>query len=124
MIYLEDSSNAEPVPFAEPQRIYDAAHGENMLQTADVYGRPLMILRIGSRVPQSTDGFVPPDFLYGCPPVAMLKPIPDAETLYEQGIFKRYEAAPSEATQPTAMQQLPAEFTTHSKMTQRIGDSR
>jgi hypothetical protein len=134
VVYLEDSANAEPVSYVGPQRIYEATSTENILQTADVYGRPLGIVRIGSIVPSNTDGFVTPEFLYGSPPVAPLKPIPDAESLYEQGLFRRYEVAPQDESvmpNPQAINretnQLPpamdAQVIRHANAARRIGDS-
>ncbi len=92
VIYLEDSQNAEAVSYAGgPQRVYDVAPQENMLQTADVFGRPLAIMRMGSRVPDMNDGTAAMQFLFGCPPVVPVKSVPDAERLYDEGSFQRFE---------------------------------
>ena len=107
VVYLEDSQNAEPVSYAGPHRVYESPLGEDMLQTADYFGRPLAILRIGSRVPADIGGPAAEHFLFGSPPVAPLKPLPDAQSLYEQGIFRRYEpqsVAPDASAAPATPQ--------------------
>lgn len=91
VVYLEDSQNAEPVGYAGPQRVFESAPGEDMLQTADYFGRPLAIIRLGSRVPAEIGGPAAEHFLFGSPPVAPVKPLPDAEALYDAGVFRRYE---------------------------------
>lgn len=127
IIYLEDSSIAEPVSYVGPQRVYEATPSEDMMMTADTYGRPLAIVRLGSRVPESPDGLIAPEFLYNSPPVAPLKAVPNAESLYEQGIFKRYEApAAPQANQPQANRQTkpqPDNMIRHADAIKRIGDS-
>lgn len=123
VIYLEDSSIAEPVSYVGPQRVYDAQPGEDMMMTADTYGRPLAIIRLGSRVPESPDGFVDSDFLYQSPPVAMLKAVPNAESLYEQGIFQRYEAPKGSSPQASINKIQPDNMVRHADAIQRIGDS-
>ncbi len=52
VIYLEDPAQALPVA-DQPgeQRWLDAGPGENPLQLADVFGRPVAILRLGGRSP-------------------------------------------------------------------------
>ncbi len=82
VIYLEDGTNAEPVSYAGgPQRIYDVASGEDTLRTADTFGRPLAILRIGSRIPDIVEGDNAEAFLYGSPPWQPIKEIPKGRTL-------------------------------------------
>jgi hypothetical protein len=72
VIYVEDPQQALPVAQRRDsdQRWMEAPPGEDPLVTADRFGRPIAILRIGGRVPSSTgDGAcvpqaVPPAILY------------------------------------------------------------
>jgi hypothetical protein len=55
VIYLEDPNN--PLPTRDTpgfQRYFDVASGEDPLKVADRLGRPLAILRMGSRTPDVT----------------------------------------------------------------------
>lgn len=85
VIYLEDSENAEPLA-AVPgeQRTFDVGQADNALKTADQFGRPVAILRMGSRVPTSLQEDLS-SFLYGCPPWVPLSPVPDRDTLVREG---------------------------------------
>ncbi|MFN7732153.1 MAG: hypothetical protein ACK5OB_09625 [Pirellula sp.] len=86
VIYLEDSEAAEPVDTAgKPQRVLDIRPEQNALRTADQLGRPVAILRMGSRVPHVTEGQDWIEFLYGCPPWTTLKPIPNKDMLIQEG---------------------------------------
>lgn len=68
VIYLEDPDNALPIrekPGA--QRVFDVRADQDPLHVADELGRPMAILRIGSRVPD-TDA-VTGQFLFDTPPL-------------------------------------------------------
>jgi hypothetical protein len=71
VIYLEDPRNALPV-VEDPknQRYYEVAASQDPLEVADRLGRPMAILRIGSRVPDMdlTTG----RFLFDSPPWTLL----------------------------------------------------
>ena len=56
VVYLEDHESALPVQ-DDPsrQRYFEAAPGEDPLQVADKFGRPMLIMRMGSRVPSPED---------------------------------------------------------------------
>ncbi len=58
---------------------------QDALRTADRLGRPVAILRIGSRVPNVSEGQDWDNFLYGCPAWTALKPIPTKQMLIDQG---------------------------------------
>jgi hypothetical protein len=76
VIYLEDPEDAFPL-VQDPQRTryIDAFPGDDPLEVADRMGRPMAILRIGSRQPDSDS--LDADFLYGSPPFQWLpKPPP------------------------------------------------
>jgi hypothetical protein len=86
VIYLEDSEVAEPVDTSgKPQRVLDISGNQNALRTADQLGRPVAILRMGSRVPNVTQGQDWLEFLYHCPPWTTLKPIPTKQMLIDEG---------------------------------------
>jgi hypothetical protein len=86
VIYLEDNQIADPIDTAgNPQRVLDLRPSQDALQAADRLGRPVAILRIGSRVPNVTEGQDWDAFLYGCPAWVTLKPIPDQQMLIERG---------------------------------------
>ena len=68
VIYLEPPETALPVRGDQvPQRYFEVSHDEDPLRVADELGRPVAILRMGSRVP----GPMGPDatFLFGSPHV-------------------------------------------------------
>lgn len=86
VIYLEDNQVAEPVDTAgKPQRVLDLQPHQDALRTADQLGRPVAILRIGSRVPNVTEGQDWDTFLYGCPAWQTLKVIPTRQQLIDEG---------------------------------------
>lgn len=90
VIYLEDSEIAMPVSYAgETQRVHDVAATEEAIQTADHMGRPVAILRIGSRIPDPKQDRY--EFAYGSPPWHPIKPIPDREKLIEEHGWPRVE---------------------------------
>ena len=97
VIYLEDSEIAEPIATTpESQLVHNVPASDNALQVADQLGRPVAILRIGSRVPMSLEGDLS-EFLYGCPPWVPLVTAPDRQTLIEAGQWP--DVAPGEALQ-------------------------
>ncbi len=98
VIYLEDSDVADPVA-TKPnvQMTLDVSPNENALRTADVLGKPLAILRIGSRVPSDPNGDLM-EFLYGCPPWVPLPVAPNREALIREG--KLPEIVPVERATP------------------------
>lgn len=56
VVYLEDHESALPVQ-DDPtrQRYFEAGPGEDPLRIADTLGRPMLIMRMGSRVPSPED---------------------------------------------------------------------
>jgi hypothetical protein len=73
VIYIEDPKQALPTAQRRDseQPWFEAPHGEDPLVTADQFGRPVAILRIGGRVPSSASGTgdgapcdVPPLMMY------------------------------------------------------------
>ncbi len=87
VIYLEDNELAEPVATTPgTQRVLDVGAMDNALKAADQLGRPVAILRIGSRVPANLQGDLT-DFLYGCPPWIPVAVAPTREAMVEKGMW-------------------------------------
>jgi hypothetical protein len=94
VIYLEDGENANPMAVKPGQQmVLDVGPMDNALKAADQLGRPVAILRIGSRVPATLQGDLT-EFLYGCPPWIPVATVPTRERLTDQGIWP--ESAPAE----------------------------
>jgi len=77
VIYLEDPARPFPLPEdPQHQRYFEVHPSEDPLQVADELGRPMAILRMGSRVPDENEGTMQFGYDYGVPPVMLLpKPI-------------------------------------------------
>lgn len=73
VIYLEDPYNAMPLPQQDGRTFYyEVRPGEDPLKAADRLGRPMAILRMGSRVPAGAN-----DLTHASPPIVKLaKPGP------------------------------------------------
>lgn len=103
VVYLEDSLAAERVSDqAGEQRVIDVEPSANALQVADQLGRPVAIVRIGSRVPSQNCDMTA--FLYGCPPWISLPPVPTRQGLVEAGIW-----AETMPTEPSKLRHEPPE---------------
>jgi hypothetical protein len=76
VIYLEDPQSALPVrDTPDQQRYYEVRADEDPLKAADRLGRPVAIMRMGSRTPEIDSQTQ--RFLYACPPLQKLaKPAP------------------------------------------------
>jgi len=76
VIYLEDPQSALPVPDTlEEQRYYEVRCDADPLKAADRLGRPVAIMRMGSRTPEVDSQSQ--RFLFHCPPLAKLdRPAP------------------------------------------------
>ena len=86
VIYLEDPNNALPVQ-GDPKRqpYYEARSTDDPLQVADRLGRPMAILRIGSRTPDYDA--VSRRFTFDSPPFVQLTkpaPLPDRRSGLEE----------------------------------------
>ena len=92
VIYIEDPKTALPV--IEPprkQRYFEIGAQDDPLQLADQLGRPVAILRMGSRIPDAAGAEGP--FLYNSPPVLQFEaPVPKVER--QEGLEPRVEAPP------------------------------
>jgi hypothetical protein len=74
VVYLEEPLNALPVAQTyDTQRYYEVHPQDDPLEVADRLGRPMAMVRLGSRQPDSSGPS--PSFLYGAPPwLAIPKP--------------------------------------------------
>ena len=71
VIYLEDPEYALPIAQrGTDQRVFDISPRDDPLHVADRLGRPMAILRIGSRVNTGQD---PQAFFFGMPPIRPLE---------------------------------------------------
>ena len=87
VIYLEDNELAEPVATKpDAQSVLDVGPMDNALKAADQLGRPVAILRIGSRVPTNLQGDLT-EFLYGCPPWIPVATAPSRPAMVEKGLW-------------------------------------
>jgi hypothetical protein len=78
VIYLEEPAAALPVAEQpDQQSCFETGDGENPLEVADTLGRPVAILRMGARVPDT--GGPDATCLYGSPPLVKWKPTPRKE---------------------------------------------
>jgi len=79
VMYVEDPQRAIPtIEDPQVQPFFEVGSGENPVEVADRLGRPVAILRLGSRVPES--GGPDATFLFGSPPLTILpaRPAPPA----------------------------------------------
>ncbi len=68
VIYVEDPRNALPArENHQAQEWFEVKPGQDPLAVADALGRPVAILRMGGRLP-ATSQSPDPSFLFGCPP--------------------------------------------------------
>ena len=104
VIYLEDSELADPIAVQpNTQAVLDVGPMDNALKSADQLGRPVAILRIGSRVPANLQGDLT-DFLYGCPPWIPVAVAPSRAAMVEKGLWP--ETIPAE---PSKLRNEPPE---------------
>ncbi len=74
VIYVENPENALPMAEGPHQRWFEVGPQEDPLQVADQLGRPVAILRIGSRIPVDEQPTL--EFLHGSPPLLVFPPEP------------------------------------------------
>lgn len=89
VIFVEDprlGPTEEYLP--EVQRVLDAQPGEDPLAMADRLGKPVAVLRIGSRTPVGADSWFSPEFLFGSPHWLPISPI------YQPGVSIPGELVP------------------------------
>lgn len=92
VIYIEEPRTAFPVVEVPPkQRYFEVGATDDPLQIADQLGRPVAILRMGSRIPAAVGAEGP--FLYNSPPLIEFEvPVPAVDR--QEGLEPRLEAPP------------------------------
>jgi hypothetical protein len=117
VIYVESPDTALPIaqPASGPQAWIEAPPGADPLVTADERGRPIAILRIGSRVPsanaQAAACTAPPEFVLFDAENACPMPEAPVEEVYT-GAERRSNGAANSASQtPLTIEQPPVEVT-------------
>jgi hypothetical protein len=105
IIYVEDPKNALPArDLPDQQRVYEVRAHEDPLEVADEIGRPIAILRIGSRTPD-----VDPSsgrFLFDCPSL-MLYDKPPKEAPRHNGLELPLEGPPQNGRASRNFPRLP-----------------
>jgi hypothetical protein len=97
VIYLEEPGAALPVAERpDEQSYFEAADGENPLDVADALGRPMVILRLGGRLP-GPEG-LDDTFMYGSPPMLKWTPSRPAPVSRVPGIHGAQAVEASTAT--------------------------
>ena len=101
VVYLENPNTALPYR-DEPnqQRHFDAAPDQDPLRIADRLGRPIAILRMGSRIPGlggSSIADTPPVILYQAPETRETAPVRGAVERHAQ-VYRRYQRRPAPRT--------------------------
>lgn len=92
VVYLEDSQVASPsADLPGEQRVTEVIGNDNALQIADQLGRPMAIVRIGSRVPADLHADLS-GFLYNSPPWMPLPPVPTQQGLVDAGLAPNIKA--------------------------------
>jgi hypothetical protein len=76
VVYVENPADAFPKAETSEQRSIDVLASEDPLHVADELGRPIAIVRVGSRVP--LQGELDDAFLFGCPPVEWISEVTSA----------------------------------------------
>jgi hypothetical protein len=95
VIYLEDPERALPLPEVPgDQRYFEVGRDQDPLQVADQLGRPVAILRMGSRTPPRTGPDV--SFLFGCPPLVQAPRLPHSSVEEAPGNGALEEVIPRE----------------------------
>jgi len=104
VIYLEDVATA-PVLRDEPgqQRFFDLPPHQDAMMAADRLGRPMAILRMGSRVPLESEDQLA--FLYNQPPVFLFEPPPVIDR--KRGLEEPLEAPPRMGRPTRNFERLP-----------------
>ena len=95
VIYVEDPQLAIPASYVgEEQPWFDVGDEGDAVQTADILGRPIAILRMGGRVPMNPTK-LSRDFTFGSPPFVRVTAKDDAKV-------DEYESALKKALEPDA----------------------
>jgi len=108
IVYVEDPRNSLPVrDVPDHQRVYEARPHEDPLRIADEIGRPVAIVRIGSRTPD-----VDPSsgrFLFDCPSLLLYEK-PPADAPRDAGLEGPLEGPPVNGRESRNFPRLPLEL--------------
>jgi hypothetical protein len=106
IIYVEDPKNAIPArDLPDQQRVYEVRAHEDPLAVADEIGRPIAILRIGSRTPD-----VDPSsgrFLFDCPSLMLYEKPPKDAPPRDRGLELPLEGPPQNGRASRNFPRLP-----------------
>jgi hypothetical protein len=106
IIYVEDPKNAMPTrDLPDQQRVYEVRAHEDPLEVADEIGRPIAILRMGSRTPD-----VDPNtgrFLFDCPSLLLYEK-PAKEAPRDAGLELPLNGPPQNGRESRNFPRLPA----------------
>jgi hypothetical protein len=110
VIYVEDPEQALPVVQTPGRRHwFQVESGVDPLQEADLWGRPVAVVRLGGRLPDDPEQ-PEADFLLGCPPYTVFQvwteDEPKSETTDEDGVEAATESSGTEASLASA--EIPA----------------
>ncbi|MCA9101645.1 MAG: hypothetical protein KDA63_10865 [Planctomycetales bacterium] len=93
VIYVEDPELAIPASYTgQEQPWFDVGEEGDALETADILGRPIAILRLGGRVPIDPTK-LSPEFTFGSPPLVRVSSKRDAS-------LEQYDKALKQALDP------------------------
>ena len=123
VVFLENPETAYPeAQDPNEQRTIMALADEDPLQLADQLGRPMAILRIGSRVPDPNGAN--DEFFFGSPPVEMIAP--HEPLIYQESVAKRATRNPirqikqqknAPQDEPSSMEQKPKQISVSKRET-------
>lgn len=106
VIYLEDPRRAFPLADdGKSQRYFEVRPDQDPLKEADELGRPMAILRIGSRVPDLNTETTRLGFSYGSPPSFFFQKPPAVSR--DAGLERQPQPAELKQTQPPATPAAP-----------------
>jgi hypothetical protein len=104
VIYIEPPQSALPVnEIPGHQRFLEVAPNQDPLEVADRLGRPVAILRMGSRVPAAEE--MDDKFVYHNPPLMQFEPPPEIDR--KSGLEEPLEAPPRLGRPSRDFQRLP-----------------
>jgi hypothetical protein len=107
VIYIEEPTRALPRQDEPPrQRYFEVAPGTDPLHEADRLGRPVAILRMGSRLP--TPEFVDGKFMYLNPPYIKYE-VPPPKVNRRDGLEEPLEGPPNQGKKSFLIPRLPAD---------------
>ena len=106
VVYLEDPRNAIPLEQSKgEQTVWDVDNEQDPLHVADRMGRPMAIVRIGSRIPEDALGQAADGFNFGSPPLMEMPELPEIQEGPETAPSEPLPFAPQAKLQPKTQTQ-------------------